>query len=282
MMKYILKHSLLAAKFQGKNLVTQQDVDAKIKELGLQSAPRDQVFMHILMQLAEDKLLSKKMSEANIEANADFKELAKRNAEEFKKSYYLQLEAKKRITPQMRQAVYDQMRDAMKGKKEINPRIIVLTDENKACEVHTKLTKDATLFAELARAHSIDPSKDSGGLIGKFLPEDMFFPEVVKIIPSLKEGAPSKPIKASTPSGDVHIIMMIDKGNRRDHQMPEISHPEVAQQIEKILMRQMMGVVQNDLLRQIDVYDLGGNKMPLVSDEGQSQGIPLINGGVKK
>lgn len=299
-MKKVLKYGLLAVlmgasslplaaesgvvKFQGKNLVTQQDVDAKIKEMGLQAAPRDQVFMHVLLQLAESKLLCKKMDEAKLDRDANFQKAAKLNAEEFKKTYYIEQEARKRVTPQMRQKLYDTMKASNKGRKVVNPAIIALKDAKTASEVYSKLSKDASKFAELAKAHSLDPSKEAGGQVGRFLPEDAFATEVSKVIPSLKEGVPSNPIKSSTPQGDVYIIIMINKGMRKDFEMPPITDPQVAQQIEQILAREMVRVVQADLLQQLEIYDLSGKKLPLngggkANDQG---GIPLIGGGVKK
>lgn len=268
-------------KYQGKDLVTTKDVDAKIQELKLGSLSRDQIFTHVLVQLAEERLIRRHIQDSKMESDAAFQRAAQLNAEEFKRSYYIQKEAAKRITPKMRQAVYEQVKASQKGKKEVNPRIIVLTDEKMACDVHARLLKGER-FEDLAKAHSIDPSKDSGGLVGRFIPEEAFAPEVVAEIPTLKEGVPSKPIKASSPSGAVHIIMLIEKGMRRDRQVPPIDSPEMAEQIEQILMRQMMTLVQADLLRQLDVYDLKGNKIPLTPEQESQQGIPLINGGVKK
>jgi len=269
------------AKYQGKDLVTQKDVDAKIQELKLGAMPREQVFMQLLVQLAEERLVAKRIQESKIESDPEFQRVAKLNAEEFKRSYYLQKEAQKRITKVMRQTVYDQIKASVKGKKEINPRIIVLTDEKMACDVHARLQKGEK-FDVLAKAHSIDPSKENGGLIGRFLPEEAFAPEVVAELQNVKEGVVSKPIKASSPSGVVHIIFLIDKGNRRDYQLPAIDTPEMAAQIEQIIMRQMMNVVQADLARQLEVYDLKGNKIPLVPEQENQPGIPLIGGGIKK
>jgi parvulin-like peptidyl-prolyl isomerase len=274
-------HAAGVAKYQGKDLVTPKDVDAKIQEQKLTSMPREQVFMHFLVQLAEERLIKQRIQESKMESDADFQKAAKLNAEEFKRSYYLQKEAQKRITQPMRQAVYDQIKASVKGKKEINPKIIVLTDEITANNVYTRLQKGEK-FEELAKAHSIDPSKENGGLVGRFLPEEAFAPEVIAELPKLKECVASKPIKASSPSGNVYIIFLIEKGQRRDYQLPVIDAPEMAAQIEQIILRQMMGVVQADLLRQLEVYDLKGNKVPLVPEQEAQAGIPLIGGGTKK
>lgn len=268
-------------KYQGKELVTQKDVDAEIQKRNLGAMPREQVFMELLVQLAQEKLVAKRIAESKLESDPEFQRVAKLNAEEFKRAYYLQKEAQKRVTQPMRQAVYDQIKASVKGKKEVNPRIIVLTDEKMANDVYARLQKGEK-FEALAKAHSIDPSKEQGGLIGRFLLEEAFAPEVVAELPNIKEGVISKPIKASSPSGTVHIIFLIDKGNRRDYQLPAIDTPEMAGQIEQMITRQMMGAVQADLARQLEVYDLKGNKIPLVPEQEPQGGIPLIGGGVKK
>jgi len=268
-------------KYQGKDLVTQKDVDAKIQELKLGATSREQVFTHLLVQLAQERLIELQIKNSKIEADSDFQKASKQNAEEFKRSYFLQKEASKRITPKMRQEVYEQIKTSLKGKKEIKPRIIILTDEKMANDVYARLQKGEK-FEALARTHSIDPSKETGGLIDRFLPEDAFAPEVIAELPNIKEGTPTKPIKSPSPSGNVHIIFLIEKGNRRDVQVPPIDVPEIAGQIEQILLRQMMGLVQTDLLRSLEVYDLKGNKIPLAPENETQPGIPLIGGGVKQ
>lgn len=268
-------------KHKGKELVGPKDVDARIKELNLKDAPRDQVFMPLLLQLAEDKLLNQKIKDSKMESDKKFQQAAEANAKEFKRNYYYQEEALKRITPKMRQSVYAQMQASVKGKKEVHPKIIVLTDEKIACDLHTRLLKGES-FESLASEHSVDPSKADGGKIGRFLPEEAFSPEVTKVLSEIKEGVPSKPIKSSSPNGDVHIIVQVDKGMRRDRTLPPITSPEMKQQIDQIIARQMVGVVQTDLLRELEVYDLKGNKIPLVQDNKSPQeGIPLIGGGMK-
>lgn len=270
------------AKYQGKDLVNQKDVDAKIAELKLSTLPREQVYTHILVQLAEERLVAKRIQESKMESDADFQRAAKLNAEEFKRRYYVQKEAQKRITPQMRQMVYEQLKVSVKDKKEVKPRVIVLTDEKTASDVYAKLQKGGN-FAELAKVHSIDQTtREKGGIGDRFLPEDSFPPELIAEFSSCKEGVPSKPIKTNTPSGTVYIITIIEKGNRRPLQIPAIDSPEVASQIEQIVLQQMMNVVQADLLRQLEVYDLKGNKVPLVPEQETQAGIPLIGGGVKK
>ncbi len=269
-------------KHKGKDLVTQKDVDAKIKELNLTSAPRDQVFMPLLVRLAEERLLSQRMIAAKLESDVEFKKEAEANAEDFKRNYYLQQEAAKRITLQMRQSVYEQFKATVKDKKEVSPKIIVLTDEKKASEIHSKLMKGES-FGDLAKEHSIDPSKASGGEIGRFLPEEAFSPEVTKALSEMKECETSKPIKSSSANGDVHIIVRIDKGMRRDQVLPPLESPEMKRQIDQVIIRQMVGVVQTDLLRELEVYDLQGNKIPLVQEKKDAQeGIPLIGGGMRK
>lgn len=276
-------HGSGIAKYQGKELVTQKDVDAKIKELKLEALPRDQVFMHLLVQMAEERMLTKLIKDSRMESDSEFQRVAKLNAEEFKRSYYMQKEARKRITPQMRQMVYEQIKASVKDKKEVRPRVIVLTDEKTANEVYGKIKKGES-FADLAKVHSIDQTtKDKGGIGDRFLPEESFPAELIAEFSSCKEGVASKPIKTNTPSGIVYIISMVEAGNRRFMQVPPIDSPEIAGQIEQIITRQMMNVVQADLSRQLEVYDLSGNKVPLVPEqEAKQEGMPLINGGVKK
>ena len=271
-------------KYQGKELVTKKDVDARMKELKIDSMQGDQVYMQVLIQLAEEKLMAKQISDSKMKSDPEFQRIAKANAEEFERQYYVQKEAKKRITSQMRQSVYDQIKASMQGKKEIKPRILVVEDEKKATEVSASLKKGES-FESLVQKHSIDPSKENSkgaGLLDRFVPEEGFSVEDPKEIANLKEGVVSKPMKSMLQNKLVYTFFLIEKGNRRDFELPPIDTPEVAGHIEQIIMRQMVGVVQADLIRQLEVYDLKGNKFPLIPEQTTPQGgIPLIGGGVK-
>lgn len=271
-------------KHQGKDLVTKKDVEARIKELKLDSMKGDQFYMQILISLAEEKIMTKLIDASKMESDPEFQRVAKLNAAEFKRSYYIQKEAKKRITQQMRQTVFDQMKSAMQGKKEIKPRLLVVEDENKAKEVKAALKKGES-FESLIKKYSIHPSKDnaqSPGLLENFIMEEAFSVEDPKKIADLKECVVSEPMKTMLQNKLVYSFFLIEKGNRRDFQMPPIDTPEVAGHIEDMLMRQMVGVVQSELVRQLEVYDLKGNKFPLGTEQENASGIPLIGGGVKK
>ena len=272
-------------KYQGKELVTKKDVDARMKELKIDSMQGDQVYMQVLIQLAEEKLMAKQISDSKMKSDPEFQRIAKASAEEFERQYFIQKEAKKRITSQMRQSVYDQIKASMQGKKEIKPRILVVEDEKKAAEVSACLKKGES-FEALVQKHSIDPSKENNlgaGLLDRFVPEEGFSVEDPKELSNLKEGVASKPMKSMYQNKLVYTFFLIEKGNRRDFQLPPIDTPEVAGHIEQIIMRQMVGAVQADFVRQLEVFDLKGNKFPLVPEQPNPQdGIPLIGGGVKK
>lgn len=272
-------------KYQGKELVNKKDVDARMKELKIDSMQGDHVYMQVLIQLAGEKLMAKQINDSKMKADPEFQRMAKSNAEEFERQYFIQKEAKKRITSQMRQSVYDQIKASMQGKKEIKPRILVVEDEKKAAEISACLKKGES-FESLVQKHSIDPSKDNkdgAGLLDRFVPEEGFSIEDPKELTNLKQGVVSKAIKSMYQNKVVYTFFLIEKGNRRDFQLPPIDTPEVAGHIEQIIMRQMVGVVEADLMRQLEVYDLKGNKFPLVPEQaGPQGGIPLIGGGVKK
>ena len=70
-------------KFQGKELVTKKDVDARMKELKIDSMQGEQVYMQVLIQLAEEKLMAKQISDAKLTSDPEFQRMAKLNAEEF-------------------------------------------------------------------------------------------------------------------------------------------------------------------------------------------------------
>lgn len=271
-------------KYQGKDLVTKQDVDARIQELKLDTMKSDQVYMQVLISLAEEKIMAKQIEASKLESDPEFQRVAKLNAAEFKRNYYIQKEAKKRITQPMRQSMYDQMKAAMQGKKEIKPRLLVVEDEAKVNEVKAALKKGES-FESLVKKYSIDPSKDNpngAGLLDQFIVEEGFSVEDPKKIVDLKEGVVSDSMKTMVQNKLVYTFFLVEKGNRRDFQMPAIDAPEVVGHIEQMLMRQTAGMVQADLARQLEVYDLKGNKVPLAPEQENATGIPLIGGGIKK
>lgn len=272
------------AKYQGKEIVTKKDVEGRIKELKLDSMKGDQLYTQILISLAEEKIMAMQIKASKMESDPEFQRVAKLNAEEFKRNYYIQKEAKKRITQQMRQSVYDQMKAATQGKKEIKPRLLVVEDESKVNEVKAALKKGES-FESLVKKYSVDPSKDNPngvGLLDQFIMEEAFSVEDTKKIVDLKEGVVSEPMKTMIQTKMVYTFFLIEKGNRRDFKMPAIDAPEVLGHIEQMLMRQTAGMVQADFARQLDVYDLNGNKVSLVPEQENATGIPLIGGGIKK
>jgi hypothetical protein len=145
--------------------------------------------------------------------------------------------------------------------------------------------KKGESFESLVKKFSIDPSKDNAngaGLLDQYIMEEGFSVEDPKKIAELKECVVSEPMKTMFQNKVVYTFFLIEKGNRRDFQMPPIDSPEVVGHIEQILMRQMVGLVQAELARQLEVYDLKGNKIPLVPEQENATGIPLIGGGIKK
>ena len=122
------------AKYQGKEIVTKKDVEGRIKELKLDSMKGDQLYTQILISLAEEKIMAMQIKASKMESDPEFQRVAKLNAEEFKRNYYIQKEAKKRITQQMRQSVRPN-ESSYARQKEIKPRLLVVEDESKVNEV---------------------------------------------------------------------------------------------------------------------------------------------------
>lgn len=277
-----LNAEAVLATYKGKPIVHKTEFDKLVKEFGLASIPLEQYYLKLLMDIMARNILDAEMGQSDMKKDPDFKAASEAAAKRFEREYFMRYTAKKMITPDMKNRLYDQIKAAYKGRYEVKPHIIILPTEAVAKEVHNKI-KNGGNFAELAKAHSMDPSKENGGDIKDFVPEEVFSPEIVKYFSSGSE-TPSAPIKfeIGTENGTMvkYAIVKLMKKDRRELVVPPKDSPQISQAIENEAVNLLVQQIQAGYLKQAKIFDVNGKEINGIQNEGQQQppqGIPLIN-----
>jgi hypothetical protein len=257
------------ATYKNKIIVSKEDVLKRIKDMGLNDKSLDQTFLPVLVTMAEDAVIKLKVENANLEACDDFKKAANANAEEFKRAYFLQQEAKKKITDTVRKQVHADIKKSVENKKEFKPSVIVCKDEATAKTVIDKIKKGAS-FSETAKKYSLDPAtRPDGGLSPEFIPEGAYSPEISSVLLTLKEGEVSAPIRTNANGGFVYLVLKIESGNRRPQSVPEMNSPAMLNQIDQILISNLVQKVLFDISKDMEIYDLNDQKLPRGNDNSK-------------
>lgn len=280
----VVKADIVLATYKGNPVVHKSEFDKLVKEFGLDSIPQEQYYMKLLMDIMARNIVDAEMGKSDMRKDPDFKAAAESASKRFEREYFMRYTAKKMITSDMKNRLYDQLKAAYKGRYEVKPHIIILPTEAAAKEVHNKI-KNGGNFAELAKAHSMDPSKENGGDVTDFVPEEVFSPEIAKYFASSSSETPSDPIKFEvvTESGTIvrYAIVKLMKKDRREMVVPSKDSPQIKQAIENEAVNALVLQIQAGYLKQAKVFDINGKEIGGVQNEGQQQppqGIPLING----
>ncbi|WP_044566266.1 peptidylprolyl isomerase [Anaerococcus provencensis] len=101
---------------------------------------------------------------------------------------------------------YNKNKDTLFSPTTYTASHILVEDENKANKILEEI-ENGLDFAEAAKKHSLDPSKDNGGSLGTF-PKGVMVPEFQEGLDKLSIGEVSKPVKSQF---GYHLIKLDDK-----------------------------------------------------------------------
>ncbi|MGU3536511.1 peptidylprolyl isomerase [Methylobacterium sp. A54F] len=148
---------------------------------------------------------------------------------------YLEREAKKAVTPQAAQSLYDQTVKLMKPEEEVHARHILVDNEAEAKKIAARI-KGGEDFAKVAAEASKDPgSKAEGGDLGWFTKERMVAPFAEAAF-KLPVGQVSDPVKTQF---GWHVIKVEEKRTK-----PVPTFDALKEQIDQHLVR----TAQQDLI----------------------------------
>jgi len=219
----------------------------------LTNVPPKLRYPFIVEYLIERRLLAQQAIREGMGNNNEYKtRLVFYQAKALRDAYFIE-KLKAGITDEIIRASYDKQASSVAPEERFRARHILLATEREAKDIAAKLKKGEK-FADLAKAHSIDGSKDFGGDLGYFTRDEMVA-EFADATKALKKGETSKPIKTEF---GWHIINLIDRqaGGPRPFE-------EVKEAIKLVLLRQAVQKKVDELRNsaKIEMIDPGLKEM---------------------
>lgn len=215
----------------------------------LSNVPPKSRYPFIVEYLIERRLLAQQAIREGMGNNNEYKtRLVFYQAKALRDAYFTE-KLRASITDKMVKAQYDKQAASIVPEQRFRARHILLATDKEAKDVAARLKKGED-FAALAKAHSLDGSKDHGGDLGYFTSAEMVA-EFATAIKKLKKGETSNPVKTEF---GWHIINLIDKkaGGPRPFK-------EVKNAIKLVLLRQVVQKKVDELRKsaKIEMIDPG-------------------------
>lgn len=172
----------------------------------LTNVPPKLRYPFIVEYLIERRLLAQQAIREGMGENNEYKtRLVFYQAKALRDAYFID-KIKALITDDLVRATYDKQASTVTPEERLRARHILLGTEKEAKDIAAKLKKGEK-FAALAKAHSLDGSKDFGGDLGYFTSDEMVA-EFANAAKALKKGETSGPVKTEF---GWHIINLIDR-----------------------------------------------------------------------
>ncbi len=177
-------------------IITQLDVALASQDLAqqLDQVPPEQRQAFVLNVLIETKLAAKAAVDAKLDESEDYLKQMAYLREQVLRSTFLTTEMAKLITPEAIQAKYDEFASTFVPEDEVRASHILVATEEEAKAVEAELAAGA-VFADVAKAKSIDPGKDNGGDLGFFSKQQMVAPFAEAAFALTEPGQLSVPVQ---------------------------------------------------------------------------------------
>ncbi len=197
--------SLIMQEVQKQKLsITEADIVEQLERLRKQF-PNEQSFQYALMGISQVELYSQ------LRVQAALWKLGTRNIT---------------VTDEEMKKFYDENKEEYLEPEEVRAAHILVKTEDEAKEIIGKLN-DGGDFAQLAKEHGLDGTKDRGGDLGFFTREDMV-PEFSEAAFALEEGAYTKePVKSQF---GFHVIRLDERKAAKQSSFDEVK-PQLRQEI---------------------------------------------------
>jgi len=138
----------------------------------LQGAPLRDIYPMLMESLISSRLSADKAQELGYHETPEYLHRMARVSDQILQRMLLQRHIEQKLTDALIMERYQLVAEKAKGQFEINARHILIESEDEAKKLIAEL-EDGADFAELAKAHSIGPSKEQGGELGWFGPGQM-------------------------------------------------------------------------------------------------------------
>lgn len=244
--------------------IKRQDVVNFMQALGPQARPTS--FPVAVDQVVSSELISKKVEKAKLDNDPTVKTQLEAAKRQIVRAVFMQKEVEKAITDERLKTVYEEYVKNFPEIPELKTRHILVKEESEAKDIIKQL-KDGEDFAELAKAHSIDATKENGGQLGYISKNDQIIPEYIEAAFEQKIGRFSKkPVKSDF---GYHIIEVQEKRNRA---------PAEFEQAKPFLAAQLRNVVLNEIVQKwkaeadIELFDINGKPIePAAGDAAPAE-----------
>ncbi|MBL4804274.1 MAG: peptidylprolyl isomerase [Alphaproteobacteria bacterium] len=253
----------VVAKVAGQD-ITRLDVFNFIQTLPpqTQQLPVQQLFPLARAQVVNASVINKKAAGVNLDNDPLVKQQMAAAKDQIVKGVYVQKQVQQAITEERIKEAYDKYVENFPKIPEVKVRHILVEDKDKAEEL-TQQIKDGADFAELAKEHSTDATKENGGELGYISKEDQVIPAFMDKVFELEPGEMTeKPLKTEF---GYHIIEVTDARDRP---------PEPLERATPFLAAQLRGVVLNEIVQDwrdeanVQLFDINGNPIePAAGDE---------------
>jgi peptidyl-prolyl cis-trans isomerase C len=186
----------------------------------------DQIFPALLERLVSLELLAAQGREANLQDDAEVKEMMADYETEAVRHVYVRRLIAAEVTEEKMKAEYDRYVAANPPQTEVRARHILVATEEEATAIIAALDGGAK-FEDLAKEKSTDPAAQNGGDLGYFLAEEMVKPFADAAF-ALEKGQYTK-TPVQTEFG-WHVILVEDKRERTPPPYEELK-PEIQNQL---------------------------------------------------
>lgn len=220
--------------------ITQGDVDFAARDLSQDMAqmPVEQRQAYVVSVLIDMKLSAKAAHEAKLDETPVFKQrLAYLNEQALRSAYYIDQLATM-VTPETVKAKYDEFASKFVAQDEIRASHILVKTEEEAKAVEAELAGGA-VFADVAKAKSIDPGASNGGDLGFFAKGQMVPPFEQAAFALTDIGQVSAPVKSQF---GWHIIKLEE---RRKSTVPPLQ--QVGQKLQQQVVSESFVAISNKL-----------------------------------
>lgn len=159
------------------------------------AANADQMVEMIVNQMVNDKLVAKQAAADKLTESAEVKRRVQDAQDQIVRDYFVEKNLEGKVTDAQVKKKYDELVASMPTELEARARHILVKEEALANELIAKIKKGEK-FEDLAKEHSLDPTKENGGDLGYFVKSAMV-PEFGNAVFSMKKGeVTQKPVKS--------------------------------------------------------------------------------------
>ena len=162
---------------------------------------------NVIKGFVTSELLFQEASKSDVEKNAEYQKELDQAKRITMQKYFLKEKVKNSVSEDDVKAEYKKNADSIKGQEEVKVKHILVKEEAEAKKIMKELDKKGKNFEEIAKKHSIDSSKATGGDLG-YLRKGQAVMEFEKAAFETKPGTISAPIKTDF---GWHIIKVDEK-----------------------------------------------------------------------